>query len=146
MSTGPKKILVASDGSKNSRRAILNAGAIAKGTGADLHLIHVGLLSRYTNPDQMNSSQYDRLKTEARSRLDNEIEYAEENGVQITKSHLRMGRVDSEVIRLGEEIGADMIAIGNRGMGALERILLGSDAESIVRHAPCDVIVFRSDD
>ncbi|AUH34319.1 universal stress protein [Paracoccus tegillarcae] len=141
-----KKILVASDGSKNSRRALLRAGAIAKATGADLHVIHVGLLSRYTNPDQMNSNQYDRLKTEARSRLDNELEFAEENGIKVTKSHLRMGRVDSEVIRLGEEIGADMIAIGNRGMGALERILLGSDAESIVRHAPCDVIVFRDDE
>lgn len=145
MTNEPKKILVASDGSKNSRRAILNCGAIAKATGADLHVIHVGLLSSYTNPDQMNSNQYDRLKTEARLRLDNELEFAKENCVEIVKAHLRMGRVDSEVIRLGEEIGADMIGIGNRGMGALERILLGSDAESIVRHAPCDVIVFRND-
>ncbi len=146
MTYEPKKILVASDGSKNSRRALLHAGAIAQATGVDLHVIHVGLLSRYTNPDQMNSNQYDRLKTEARSRLDNELEFARENGITVAKSHLRMGRVDSEVIRLSEEIGADMIAIGNRGMGALERILLGSDAESIVRHAPCDVIVFRDDE
>lgn len=146
MTTELKKILVASDGSRNSRRAIRMAGAIASATGADLHLIHVGLVSQYTNPEVMNSAQYDRLKTEARSRLDNELEFARENGVTVAHSHLRMGRVDSEVIRLGEEIKADMIALGNRGMGALERILLGSDAESIVRHAPCDVIVFRSEE
>lgn len=141
----PKTILVASDGSATSRRAIAYGGAIAKAASAKLHIVHVGLISHYTNPDQMNAQQYERLKTEAKARLDNELEWAKENDIVFDKTHLRMGRVDSEVIRVSQEISADLIAVGNRGIGALERILLGSDAESIVRHAPCDVIVFRKD-
>ena len=57
-----------------------------------------------------------------------------------------MGRVDSEVIRLSEEIGCDLIVVGNRGVGSLTRILLGNDAESIVRHAHCPVLVVRKPD
>lgn len=139
----PATILACSDGSPKSRKAVAHGGALAKAVDAKLHLVHVGLLSRYTNPDNLNASQYERLKTEARARFDNEIAWARENEIDIFKDHLRMGRVDAEVIRVAEEIGADMIMVGNRGVGAISRILLGSDAESIVRHAHCDVVVLR---
>lgn len=139
----PATILACSDGSPESRKAVAHGGALAKAVDAKLHLVHVGLLSRYTNPDNLNASQYERLKTEARARFDNEIAWARENEIDIFKDHLRMGRVDAEVIRVAEEIGADMIMVGNRGVGAISRILLGSDAESIVRHAHCDVVVLR---
>lgn len=145
MSNFPTTILVGSDGSPESRDAIEYAGELARATNSKLHLVHIGLLSNYTNPDQMNSRQYDRLKTEARSRLDNEIEWAAEKDISINKTHLRMGRVDGELIRLAQEMDAGLIVVGNRGMGAIARILLGSDAESIVRHAPCPVIVVRTD-
>ncbi|WP_424338774.1 universal stress protein, partial [Henriciella sp.] len=54
---------------------------------------------------------------------------------------MRFGRADGETIMPAEEIGADLIVIGNRSGDAMSRILLGNDAESIVRHAPCAVLV-----
>jgi nucleotide-binding universal stress UspA family protein len=57
-----------------------------------------------------------------------------------------MGRADAEVVRLGEEIEAGLIVMGSRGVSTITRILLGSDAESIVRHAHCPVMIVRPEE
>lgn len=145
MSIYPTKIVLAVDGSDESKLATRHAIEFAEKTGSELHVIHVGLLSQWAHPDTLSPQQYQRLKDEAQKRFEVEVKDIEQAGGRITQSYLRMGRVDSEVIRLSEEIDAGLIVIGNRGMGALTRILLGSDAESIVRHAPCPVMVVRKD-
>jgi len=143
MSCYPTKILLAVDGSDCSRAAADHAIAIAGATGSELHVIHVGLLSQWIHPDTLSRTQYQRLKSEAQKRFDAELKELEGRGAEIKATYLRMGRVDGEIIRLSEEIGAGLVVIGNRGVGALERILLGNDAESVVRHAPCPVLVVR---
>lgn len=146
MSAYPTKIVVATDGSDESKLAGRRAAELAAQSGAELHVIHVGLLSPWTHPDTLSPQQYQRLKDEAQKRLDAEVKDVEAAGGKITRSYVRMGRVDSEVIRLSEEIGCDLIVVGNRGVGSLTRILLGNDAESIVRHAHCPVLVVRKPD
>lgn len=143
MSTYPTKIVLAVDGSSESKLAAAHAIELAQKTGSELHVVHVGLLSRWVHPDTLSAQQYQRLKDEAQKRLEAEVKEIEQAGGKVEQSYLRMGRVDSEVIRLGEELGTHLIVIGNRGVGALSRILLGNDAESIVRHAPCPVLVVR---
>jgi universal stress protein A len=145
MSIYPTKIVLAVDGSDESKLAARHAMELAEKTGSELHAIHVGLLSPWVHPDTLSPQQYQRLKDEAQKRFDAEVKDIEQAGGKITQAYLRMGRVDSEVIRLSEELDAGLIVIGNRGVGALTRILLGSDAESIVRHAPCPVMVVRRD-
>ena len=54
-----------------------------------------------------------------------------------------MGRPDEEIVVLGEEIGAGLIATGSRGLGGMRRALMGSASDSIVRHAHCPVLVVR---
>ena len=44
---------------------------------------------------------------------------------------------------VAEEIGADLIVVGSRGLGGLKRALMGSVSESVVRHAHCPVLVMR---
>jgi nucleotide-binding universal stress UspA family protein len=56
-----------------------------------------------------------------------------------------MGRPTDEILRLRDEVSADLIVIGSRGLNAFKRVLLGSDAEGVVRHAPCPVLVVRRD-
>jgi nucleotide-binding universal stress UspA family protein len=141
----PTRIVVAVDGSKEAQRAAEHAVELANATGSELHVVHVGLLSHWVHPDTLSTQQYQRLEQEAQQRLDAEVREIEAAGGTVAASHLRMGRVDSEVIRLAEELGAGLLVIGNRGMGALTRILLGTDAESIIRHAPCPVFVVRTD-
>ncbi len=76
-------------------------------------------------------------------RLKEEESRAKAADIEITKSYLRYGRVDSEIISLAEELEIGVIVIGNRSGDAMSRILLGNDAESVVRHAHCAVLVVR---
>jgi nucleotide-binding universal stress UspA family protein len=48
-----------------------------------------------------------------------------------------------EVVRLAEEIGAGLVAMGSRGKGRMRRLAMGSVSDSVVRHAHCPVTVVR---
>jgi nucleotide-binding universal stress UspA family protein len=54
-----------------------------------------------------------------------------------------MGRADVEIVELAEELGADIIVVGSRGLGGFRRVLIGSVSDSVVRHAPCPVLIVR---
>jgi nucleotide-binding universal stress UspA family protein len=74
--------------------------------------------------------------------LDGQVRKIEEEGANVAKTYLRTGEPDAEVVALGEDIGADMIVVGSRGMGRLRRPI-GSVSSSIVAHAHCPVLVVR---
>lgn len=139
----PTRILAASDGSPPSAAAVQIAGEIAKATGSDLHVAHVAMISRYIYPDILSEAQVERIRKDAEQRLADEIARARELGVEIAEGHLRLGRSDGVILELAEELGVGLIVIGNRTGDAVSRILLGNDAESIVRHAHCPVLVAR---
>ena len=142
----PRTILLATDGSDESGLAMEAAVDLANKTGSPLHLVHVGLMSFWVYPDTTRSEQVEQLRQESRKVLDRETKKVEEAGGTVAHAHLKMGRADVEIVRLSDEIGAGMIVMGNRGVGTIARILLGSDAESIVRHAPCPVMIVRPED
>jgi nucleotide-binding universal stress UspA family protein len=48
-----------------------------------------------------------------------------------------------EIVAAAHECNSDLIVIGNHGRGGLTRVLTGSTAERVVRHAPCPVLVVR---
>ena len=144
MAEFPSRILVATDGSDDSQVAIQKAADLAKDTAAELHVVYVMLISHWFMPDNLSSAQYQRLKDEAQDLLDSQVQKAQEAGADIAESYLRTGRrADEEVINLCEEIDADMIVVGSRGQGTLSRAIMGSDSESIVRHADVPVLVVR---
>lgn len=139
----PTTILVATDGSEPGRHAIDLAGELATATGSKLHLLNVTLISRYIYPDILSDAQMARIQAEADKRLALEVSYAKTKGIEPAATHVRLGRSDVEVLTLAEELNAGLIVIGNRTGETIERILLGNDAESIVRHAHCPVLVVR---
>jgi nucleotide-binding universal stress UspA family protein len=53
--------------------------------------------------------------------------------------------VDLEIVALAEELGADLIVMGSRGLGGVRRALMGSVSDSVVRHAHCPVLVVRQE-
>ena len=84
---------------------------------------------------------YDDLEWESWERLRKLTWRVKVTGGTVAASHLRMGRPGPEIVRLGEEIGAGVIVVGSRDRGWLRRALLGSVSDSVVRHAPCPVLV-----
>ena len=58
--------------------------------------------------------------------------------------HARIGKPAEEILGLAEDVGADMIMVGTHGYTGVQRLLMGSTAEQVVRTAGCPVIVARA--
>jgi nucleotide-binding universal stress UspA family protein len=58
-------------------------------------------------------------------------------------THARLGQPAQQILQLCHEVGADLIFIGSHGTSGLERIVLGSVSERVVREAKCPVMVVR---
>jgi nucleotide-binding universal stress UspA family protein len=58
---------------------------------------------------------------------------------------LKVGKPGAEITRTAAEWGADLLVLGSHGRGGIVRAVLGSVAESVVRHAPCPVLVVRGE-
>lgn len=67
----------------------------------------------------------------------------ESHGLPTVRTEVRIGDPGEEITNFANEIGADLIVIASRGKTGLERILLGSVAESVVRHSHCSVYVLK---
>ena len=57
-----------------------------------------------------------------------------------------MGVPDEEIVIKAEELGADLVVLGSRGLGGIRRALMGSVSESVVRNAHCTVLVVRHEE
>lgn len=58
--------------------------------------------------------------------------------------HARIGHPAEEILDLSRQVGADLVFIGSHGIAGLERMLLGSVSERVVREARCPVMVVRA--
>jgi nucleotide-binding universal stress UspA family protein len=149
MSIFPTKILLATDGSREASLAVTTAADLAKSTGSELHIVHVGEMPLVYHPERHGyRAEYEEHEREAQQLLEAELERIKEaDATLLVHSHLRMGRAnaraDEEIVELAQSIDAGMIVMGSRGQGRLRRALLGSVSESVVRHAHCPVVIVR---
>jgi nucleotide-binding universal stress UspA family protein len=148
MSIFPTTILLATDGSEEAQLAATTAADLAKSTGSELHVVHVGEMPLVYHPERhAYRAQYEEHEKEAQQLLEAEVERIEGAGATVGQAHLRMGRAnaraDEEIVELAQSIDAGMIVMGSRGQGRIRRALLGSVSESVVRHAHCPVAIVR---
>lgn len=138
----PTKILLATDGSPESALATRTAIEMANKTGSELGVAHVEevpvLAHSYARGEAGEGEA-----TRARQWLEDQVEKINEAGGNVTESHLRLGRPAHQIVRLSEEMGAGLIVIGNQGLSAFRRFLMGSVSEMVVRYAQCPVYVVR---
>jgi len=135
-------VLVGIDFSPQSSDVLRAAAAIAAPAGSELHLVHV------LPAEMLGASRADRelqFATEldrSRQELDR---FALEVGGSVKRlaGHLRVGAPDVEIAQLASDLGADLVVVGTHGRRGLDRLLLGSVAESLTRHAPCPVMTWR---
>ncbi len=140
MNRFPKKILLATDGSENTAQATKAAVDIARRRGSEIHLIHVWHDVHTPHAHAFVKSE---LRRQGREILDEEVKRIGEMGGTVTRSHLREGRTFEEVIKLGDELEADLLLVGSHGYRGLRRMLMGSQSEDIVHHADRPVLVVR---
>ena len=147
MSTFPTRILLATDGSEEAELAALRAVDLADATDSELHVVHVGVvpifLKSYPGTLGYERRLYEQIEEMSRELLRKQSWRVKAAGGTVAGTHLRMGEVDLEIVALAEELGADLIVMGSRGLGGVRRALMGSVSDSVVRHAHCPVLVVR---
>jgi nucleotide-binding universal stress UspA family protein len=147
----PKKILLATDASKDAEKAALIASDIANSTGSELHVLHVGNTKDFHVAPSAEQSFSPRtvslgeVRENAEKTLEEAVKQVEDAGGTVAQSHLRLGDPDDEILRFCDEQGGfGLIVMGSRGLTRIKRVVMGSVSESIVRHAHCPVLVARS--
>jgi nucleotide-binding universal stress UspA family protein len=147
MSTFPARILLATDGSEQAELAALRAVDLADATHSELHLVHVGVvptfLKSYPGTLGYYGKLYEEIEEVSRELLRKQSLRVKAAGGTVAGTHLRMGEVALEIVALAEELQADLIVMGSRGLGGVRRALMGSVSDSVVRHAHCPVLVVR---
>ncbi len=147
---GYKRILVPVDGSATSKAGLREAITLAKGQGAQLQLVHVadqhyialmGIESSGAIGEMMEST-----KRAGRGILRNAEAAAQKAGVKASGVLLETvtGPAADPIVRQAKKWGADLIVLGTHGRRGVRRLLMGSDAEQIVRYAPVPVMLVRS--
>src|SRR5215211_1148722 len=140
----PAKILLATDGSEEAYLAAKTVADLAQRTGSELHVVHVGEVTLGYHPERHGYRiQYERDEKKAGQLLETQVERIKAAGAMVAQAHLRMGKTDEGIVVLAEELGADLVVMGSRGLGGAKRALMGSASDSVVRHAHCPVMVVR---
>jgi nucleotide-binding universal stress UspA family protein len=137
-----KNILFPTDFSPISESALPYAVAIARRFGSTLHLVHVlsetNLLMMSGGVDYVSMGTiYDDAHAEAKEKLEKIAERID--GVP-HRIYARHGLIWKSLAGIIAENEVDLIVVGTHGRTGLGKLLLGSVAEGILRHAPCPVL------
>lgn len=138
-----RRILCATDGSEYSLEAGREAAALARLTGARLLGLYVldTLLAGYGGL-VLAGDILEALRREGEKALADLEQVAAAAGVPF-EAAMAEGVPKIRIPEAARERGADLLVVGSHGRTGLTHLLLGSVAEAVVRHAPCDVLVVR---
>ncbi|WP_110239712.1 universal stress protein [Nocardioides gilvus] len=136
-----KKIVVGVDGSETAEAAALKAAALAEAMGAELVVVSAYAklevdTVRSGNEEFRFSTEEEALTTATQGAA---IVREEFPGVT-SRAESVQGKPAAALVTAAEEIGADLIVVGNKRVQGLGR-MLGSIARDVAGHAPCDVYV-----
>jgi len=139
-----KKIMIATDGSEPSMKAA-NAGVeIARRSGGTITAVYVidvfrlAHLPGYTTFPGVKDKLLELMQREGRKATEEVVEMASEAGVPCQKLVVE-GEPGEELIRISSEM--DLLVLGSIGRTGLDRFLLGSVAEKVVRRSAVPVLV-----
>jgi nucleotide-binding universal stress UspA family protein len=143
----PAKILLATDGSEDAALAARTAAGLSERACSELHIVHVlPRFPRYAYPG-VTPQIYSRVRDEelrgARDLLEEQVKGIQARGARVAESHTRRGSTVDEILDLAEELRADLIVVGSRGLGPVRGLLLGSVSGGIVHGATSPVLVLR---
>ena len=139
-----KKILIATDGSEYTKNAVDYGIDLAKNSGAQMHAIYVVDTAAFASipMDAAWESMYELLRQEGDVALKFVAEKAEAEGIEV-EANIVEGHPADEIIKYSENNSISVIVMGTLGKSGLDRFLLGSVAEKVVRNSKIPVLVVR---
>lgn len=143
MSLSARCVIVPIDFSEESPRAIAAALQVVE-TAAQLHLIHVMPPLETMSPGFIMGNLTDDVR---RERVHQALAaLAADNAAADATLAVAIGTPGLEIADYAKQQEADLIVIPSHGYQGVKRLFLGSVAERVLRHAPCNVYVVRRSD
>lgn len=143
-----RKILVLLDGSTASRAGLAEAIALAKGQSAQLRLIHIvdeNVIVQGMEPAMNIGDLLNSLATEGNKILEAGLRAAKKSGIRAdTVLYEVLGRVSDRIVSEAEKWRADIIVMGTHGRRGIARLVMGSDAENVIRATPVPVLLVKA--
>ena len=145
-----QRILVATDGSTLSKKAVKGAIGLAAATGAELVALHV--VPRYPMSwfeGAVGISPHDIAKTEkawtdnAQALLDGVCAQAKTAGVKAKPAISHSDLVANAILAAAKKHKCDLIVMASHGRKGLQRVLLGSETQQVLTHGTTPVLVLR---
>lgn len=138
-------ILVAVDFSDHSDLALQRAQQLAALYQADLKVVHIAEVPSFPVlediavtglPAIWDDEVKGKVEQVGMARLK---KMAQQVGIDEASCHLVVGVPRYEIVEYAEQLGADLIVLGRRGLSGIQA-LIGSTADSVLHHAKCDVL------
>lgn len=139
------KILVAVDGSENSKRAIIEAkkyGEFFNGKITLLTVLKPIVPGHYSYLEPPKPDDFDRLEKEGEAILTESLSvfgYSTEN----INTVIRKGNPADEILQEAEKGQYDLIIMGSRGLGVFSRSFLGSVSNQVLNHTHTNVLIIK---
>ena len=138
-----KKILIATDGSDYTKKAVHHGLELAKAFGAEVTAINVMDMGSVTSSSQgyglPDINAY--MQKSSDEAINYVMEKGKEMGVEV-KAISKMGSPANDIVEASKNY--DLIVMGTIGRTGISKLLLGSVAEKVVRFAECPVLVIRN--
>ena len=143
-----KRILCPVDGSETSNYGVSEAIALAKGQGAIMLFFHIiddyiPIVDGLGSLPHVNVS--DVLLSNAKMVLKKANDEAESHGVKAETKMIKVfsGNLADIIVNEAKDWDADIIVMGTHGLRGFDRLVMGSDAESVVRTSPVPVMLLN---
>jgi nucleotide-binding universal stress UspA family protein len=143
-----KKILVPVDGSEPSDAAVALAVRLAQDQSAKLVFLHVSEVAKIAAMVSSTAICVDPSPALDAEQAAGEValhraESAARKGAVAAESLLVQGASADAIIKTSSQSGSDLIVLGSHGRGGIQRALLGSVAEGVLRQSTVPVLVAR---
>lgn len=138
------KILVPVDGSENSKRAFNYATYLSKNLKGKITILHIADAppTVYVQSQKVLDELLEKYSKAREKVFDEYLELAQKEGVEI-KTKVIFGDPGQAIVKFSIEEEFDVIIIGNRGMGHLKEMVMGSVSSTVVHDAKCPVLLIK---
>jgi nucleotide-binding universal stress UspA family protein len=138
------KILVPVDGSENSKRAFSYASYLSKNLKGEITILNVADAppTVYVQSQKVLDELLEKYSKAREKVFDEYRELAQKEGIEIITKVI-FGDPGQEIVKFSLKEEFDVIVIGNRGMGHLKEMIVGSVSKTVIHDAKCPVLLVK---
>jgi nucleotide-binding universal stress UspA family protein len=136
-------VVVGTDGSATATVAVMQAAELVKDSGGTLHIVSAYRRAAGRVVEAGGEQRHIRPEDDVDNVLQEAAARARIAGAKV-ETHAATEDPADSIIQTAEEVRADLVVVGNKGMQGAKRFLLGSVPSKVAHHAPCTVLVVKT--